>query len=216
MGLESPEPVGRALRLAWIVVAATAGASYVAGADGVMREARRADVRREIARAAARHHVDGKLADAVAKVESGYEPFAVSLKGAIGVMQLMRETARGLGADPKDVRQNIDAGVRYLAYLQERYHGDLRLTLAAYNAGPGAVEWYGGIPPYPETVEYVQAVLWEYSGVRSKVRTGRRRPVRLFKGATGSLCAGVEIAHDARGWLFFRSRPMPASCLETR
>ena len=121
-------------------------------------------VREEVGKAAVRHGVDRRLARAVAKVESGFHPGVVSSKGAVGVMQLMPATAMSLGVNPWDARQNIDGGVRYLSSLLGLYGGDVRKALAAYNAGPAAVERYGGVPPYKETRLYVKLVMGEYSG----------------------------------------------------
>ncbi|HXE12646.1 MAG TPA: lytic transglycosylase domain-containing protein [Bryobacteraceae bacterium] len=98
----------------------------------------------------------------VAKVESGLRPDAVSPKGALGLMQLMPETASDLGVKATSTRENALGGAKYLRELLLRYHGDARLALAAYNAGPGAVDRYHGIPPYPETIAYVNKVLREY------------------------------------------------------
>jgi len=109
--------------------------------------------------AAARHGVSPALVDAVARQESGYRADAVSRKGAIGVMQLMPETARALGVDPRDALANIEGGALYLRQLLDRFGGRIDLTLAAYNAGPGAVERYGGVPPFRETQAYVAAGL---------------------------------------------------------
>lgn len=105
------------------------------------------------------------LAESVAKIESAFQPEAVSPKGAVGVMQLMPSTAAKLGADPYDAEQNVEAGVRHLRDLLVRYQDkddQVRWALAAYNAGAGAVERYQGIPPYRETRLYVEKVLAEY------------------------------------------------------
>jgi soluble lytic murein transglycosylase-like protein len=105
--------------------------------------------------AADKYGLPRSLVRSVMAAESGYRTAAVSPKGAIGLMQLMPETARDLGADPYDPAQNVDAGTRYLRVLLERYNGGLWHALAAYNAGPGAVEKYNGVPPYRETINYI-------------------------------------------------------------
>jgi soluble lytic murein transglycosylase-like protein len=105
---------------------------------------------------------------AVMRVESGFYPEAVSQKGAMGLMQLMPATAAAMGVlDPFDARQNILGGARFLRVLANRFGGDLVLTIAAYNAGEGAVQKYGGIPPYAETRRYVQRVLTHYYAYRA-------------------------------------------------
>jgi soluble lytic murein transglycosylase-like protein len=109
--------------------------------------------------ASARHQVDPRLAEAVAWRESGLNTAAVSPKGARGVMQLMPETALALGVDAADPAANIEGGVDYLSRMMRRFGGDLTKAVAAYNAGPEAVERYGGVPPYAETIAYVDAVL---------------------------------------------------------
>lgn len=109
--------------------------------------------------AAAKYGLDSSLLFAVAQQESGLNPYAVSSAGARGVMQLMPATAAGLGVDPNDPAQNIDGGARLLAQLLAQYNGDTSLALAAYNAGPGAVRKYGGIPPFQETQNYVASIL---------------------------------------------------------
>lgn len=114
-----------------------------------------------VARQAARRHgIPEDLFLRLVQQESGWNPRAVSRKGAIGLAQLMPGTARLLGVDPEDPQQNLDGGARYLSE-QFRAFGDWRLALAAYNAGPGAVEKHGGIPPYRETRNYVRVILGE-------------------------------------------------------
>lgn len=116
-----------------------------------------------IAEAAKRNEIDPALLSAVIGQESGFQPRAVSSAGAMGLMQLMPETARGLGVrDPFDPAQNVEGGAKYLRGLIDRYHGRLDYALAAYNAGPGAVDRYGGVPPYPETQAYVKNILGSY------------------------------------------------------
>jgi hypothetical protein len=108
--------------------------------------------------------VDPELLEAIASVESGGRAGAVSPKGAQGLMQLMPETARRFGVEhPLDARESVLGAARFLSYLREGANiADLPQLLGAYNAGEGAVEHYGGIPPYPETREYVRQVLWVY------------------------------------------------------
>lgn len=106
------------------------------------------------------HGVDAQLVQRVIEAESGFDPACVSNKGAMGLMQLMPDTARDLGvADPFDPEQNIEGGTKYLAQMLERFQGDRRRALAAYNAGPTVVAEHGGIPPFPETRRFVAKVL---------------------------------------------------------
>jgi hypothetical protein len=109
--------------------------------------------------ASASYRISPALVSAIAWQESGFDANAVSPKGARGVMQLMPKTARMLNVDPGAVTQNVDGGVAYLSILLNHFHGDVIRTLAAYNAGPDAVDRYGGIPPYRETRSYVDAIL---------------------------------------------------------
>jgi soluble lytic murein transglycosylase-like protein len=113
-----------------------------------------------IIEAAKRHNLDPALLKAVVHVESRFTPEAVSSRGAKGLMQLMDATASRLGVeDPFDPVQNIDGGAQYLRQLLQRYAGDVTMALAAYNAGPGAVERWGGVPPNAETQAFVPRVL---------------------------------------------------------
>lgn len=118
-----------------------------------------AEIDRYINEAAARHHVDPNLVRALVKVESNFNPRALSNKGAMGLMQLMPATARMYDLrNPFDAAQNVDAGVRHLKGLLQNFRGDVSLSLAAYNAGQGAVQRSGGIPPYTETRNYVKRI----------------------------------------------------------
>ena len=118
-----------------------------------------ADTQALIAAAAARYGLSPSLLAAVAQAESGGNQAAVSSAGAIGIMQLMPGTAAQYGDNPYDPAQNVDAGAHYLSDMLARYNGDTSLALAAYNAGPGNVDSYGGIPPFTETQNYVNTVL---------------------------------------------------------
>jgi soluble lytic murein transglycosylase-like protein len=138
---------------------------YVAPAEPKQQEAPAVPPRELVSQAAERWHLPPGFLHAVVKAESGYRADAVSPKGAIGLMQLMPGTAHLLGADPKDPRQNVDAGARYLTELLRKYLNDpcqVRKAVAAYNAGPAAVDRYGGVPPYPKTVAYVERVIGQW------------------------------------------------------
>lgn len=117
-----------------------------------------------------RHGVDPALVHAIVKVESDFNPYAMSRKGAMGLMQLMPQTAFDMKVrDTFNPGENIDGGVKYLRYLIDRYDGNLSLALAAYNSGETAVNKWGTIPPFPETKNYVQRVLKLYNGTGSSL-----------------------------------------------
>lgn len=121
------------------------------------------DVRSLAIAAARRHGLDPDLVLSVVAVESAFRPDAVSPKGAQGLMQLMPRTAAALGVtNALDPAQNLEGGARHLRFLVDLYGGDLRKALAAYNAGQGAVQRHGGVPPYRETREYVRKILKRY------------------------------------------------------
>lgn len=116
-----------------------------------------------IADAAARHGLEPSLLAAMARAESGLDPYAVSPKGACGLLQLMPATGQRFGVRDLDalfdVRQNVEGAARYLRWLLDRFGGDVKLAVAAYNAGEGAVDRHGGVPPFAETRDYVRRVL---------------------------------------------------------
>lgn len=128
------------------------------------------DYDKDIMSVSAKHDVDPYLVKAVIKAESNFDPGAVSPKNAQGIMQLIPETASDYGVDnPFDAKENMDGGVEYLSDLLNYFDGDLRLSLAAYNAGKGAVIKHGfTIPPYPETTEYITRVLGYYKILKSR------------------------------------------------
>jgi soluble lytic murein transglycosylase-like protein len=146
-----------------------------------------AAIDKAIEEAAQRHNVDANLVRAIIKVESNFNARAVSRTGAMGLMQLMPQTARMLSvSNPFDPAQNVDAGVRHLKSLLQSYNGDVRLSLAAYNAGEGAVARNKGIPPYAETRDYVKKITEIY---------GASTGMRFF--ATNS--APIRVTRDEHG-----------------
>jgi soluble lytic murein transglycosylase-like protein len=147
-----------------------------------------AEVEQAIADAAAHHGVDPNLVKAIIKVESNFNPRAVSNKGAMGLMQLMPGTARNLKVtNPFDVHQNVDAGVKHFRQLLEDFKGDVRLSLAAYNAGERAVTSHGGIPPYQETQNYVRTITRLYNGGMNTQFAPTRTPIKVYRDEAGVL-----------------------------
>lgn len=149
-------------------------------------------------KAAQAYGVPVNLLKAVAKAESGFDPDVVSSAGAQGIMQLMPGTARSLGvSDPFDAEQNIMGGAKYLSQLLRQFNGDTTLAVAAYNAGPGSVTKYGGVPPYAETQNYVQKVLGlagsELTAGTAQSGTGVDSSQELLSALTGSTSASSSL-----------------------
>jgi soluble lytic murein transglycosylase-like protein len=144
--------------------------------------------------------VDPHLVDLIIRMESGYDPHAVSSKGARGVMQLMPDTARRYGVDNAfNATDNIRAGISYFSELLERFDSDVALALAAYNAGPEAVSRYGGVPPYQETRNYVHSILSAYQGGGAQVVSGGfGRPARPRTVAVERTTNGPVISNTKR------------------
>ena len=172
---------------------------------------RRRAVEHEVAAAAERHGVDPLLVHSVIRVESNYNPVAVSPKGAAGLMQLIPATARRFGVtDSFDVHDNIEAGVKYLKYLQEMFGND-RLAVAAYNAGESAVMRYGGVPPYRETMNYVKRVGQELQAARQLSAAAAPAPPAAPQTAGAATAAvpetrPVEAYVDESGRIHMRTR----------
>jgi soluble lytic murein transglycosylase-like protein len=155
------------------------------------RQVSAAEIDKAIDEAATKHNVDPNLVRALIKVESNFNASAVSRKGAMGLMQLMPQTAKNLRvSNPFDPQQNVDAGVRHLKELLNSYNGDVPLTLAAYNAGQGAVARNNGIPPYRETKNYVKRITQLYfNGTEpgSRVFAAKAAPIRVSRNSNGVL-----------------------------
>ena len=161
----------------------------IVSANSRGHQASQEEIDSSIVMAAARHNVDPNLVRAVVKVESNFNSNAVSRKGAMGLMQLMPSTARQLKVrNPFDADQNVDAGVRHLKQLLENYGGDVNLTLAAYNAGSGAVARSAGVPRFAETQNYVRRITNLYYGGFNISPSGLSHdPVRVQRDARGVL-----------------------------
>ncbi|HLQ50677.1 MAG TPA: lytic transglycosylase domain-containing protein [Terriglobales bacterium] len=141
-----------------------------------------------IQQAASRHNVDPNLVRAVIKVESNFNPHAVSRKGAMGLMQIMPSTARSLKVNnPFDPTENIEAGVKHLKQLLDSFGGDVQLSLAAYNAGATAVHSHKGIPPFRETRNYVRQITELYGNGFNFMGGPQRVPIRVSRDAEGHL-----------------------------
>ncbi|HKK89953.1 MAG TPA: transglycosylase SLT domain-containing protein [Desulfobacteraceae bacterium] len=137
--------------------------------EGAMSTAGAGRFDRHILRAAGKFDVEASLIKAVIEAESGFDPKAKSKKGAKGLMQIMPDNYKALGiTDPFDPLQNIMGGTRYLKRLVERYNGRLTLALAAYNAGPDAVDRYRAVPPFKETKQFVSKVMHRYTVYKAK------------------------------------------------
>jgi len=167
------------VKKALVIVALLGLAAHLAAASA-------ADLRRLynpiIKRAADTHHIDQELIHVVIRAESNYDAFAISSAGAMGLMQLMPATARQYGVNNVfDPAQNIEGGVRYLKDLVRLYKGQTRLVLAAYNAGQEAVRKYKGIPPYPETKNYIAGIMKTYR----KPTVSTKNPTFMVTDANG-------------------------------
>jgi soluble lytic murein transglycosylase-like protein len=193
-----PDPkTGRLVRK----VAVAPGAERSGTVSKVVDEA----VSEYVDEAAERYQVDPLLVRSLIEVESNYNPLAISPKGARGLMQLMPQTARRLAVkDSFDALQNIDGGVRYLKYLLTVFGDqDPRLALAAYNAGEGAVMRHGGVPPYPETKQYIKRVGKKYEAKRAAgTQSAAKRP-------QPPEYPPIEQYVDSEGRLHLRTRPAP-------
>ena len=160
--------------------------NYAALASGYKISA--AAIDSAIAQAASKHGVDANLVRALVKVESNFNPYAVSNKGAMGLMQLMPRTASGLSVhNPFDPQQNVDAGVRHLKQLLNNFGGDVRLSLAAYNAGEGAVKRNRGVPHNTETQNYVKRITDLYWNKNGDSFAPMSAPVHVYRGEDGVL-----------------------------
>lgn len=183
----------------------TASAQVAAPSE---RQKRRQDIRPIVEAAAMRYKLSRRLLEAVIEVESSFDRYALSSKGAQGLMQLMPDTARDLGVrDVWDPADNVDGGARYLRQMLDRFDQNLTLALAAYNAGPGAVERAGGVPRIPETQNYVVKIRSALGGatgraVRAVIEDGGT--LRLTN--TGHTQSSLRLMRGERGTLILTNR----------
>jgi soluble lytic murein transglycosylase-like protein len=174
------------------------------------------DVKTAVASASDKHLIDADLIDSVIRAESGFNPRAVSPKGARGLMQLMPGTAAKLGVqDSFDTQANVDGGTLYLRQLLARYNGDLARALAAYNAGPQRVEQYHGVPPYRETRAYVSSVIRDFNRKKEAARNSQAKKAAPAKKAVPAKPApavsGVEGQKSAHAAAKPAANPVPGS-----
>ena len=156
-------------RTAWNAASAASAVAPDASSPAPLKAAPAAELERAVTRAAQQHHLHPALLLAVMKAESSFNPLVVSKAGAVGLMQLVPETAMRHGVQNLyDTNENVAGGARHLRYLLDRFHGNTRLALAAYNAGERKVDRYKQIPPYRETRHYVQKVLSYYRDYRKE------------------------------------------------
>lgn len=151
-----------------------------------------------------KHEVDRDLVNSVIRVESNYNPLAISNKGALGLMQLVPSTARRFGVSNSfNPAENVEGGVRYLKYLLEHYNGDHHLALAAYNAGEGTVERYGGVPPFPETRNYVYRV---GKALDERKEAKKQRSTELSPAKTADGFNHVRAFKNAAGQVYYKTQ----------
>ena len=168
------------------------------------------DMKSVVATASDKHLIDADLIDSVIRAESGFNPKAVSPKGARGLMQLMPGTAAKLGVqDSFDAQSNVDGGTRYLRQLLARYNNDLAKALAAYNAGPHRVEQYHGVPPYRETRAYVSTVIRDFN--RKKVAARKSPAKKSVRPKPVPILSGVEEPKSAHAAAKPAVNPVPGS-----
>lgn len=173
----------RAVVVSLVVLAAAAAPAADVDGSASLTRWQRESLRLLVAELSHEHGLDPRLMDALVRVESDYNHLAVSRKGAMGLMQLMPDTARRLSVpDPFDPEANVRGGMREFQRLLDLYSGDVVLALAAYNAGEGAVSAHRGVPPYAETRGYVRRIMTLYTGRPYSAPGGQRSaPVRLVR-----------------------------------